>query len=125
MRSATEGTEIAENRVPCPLSPLWLLLVWTVLSTAPAGAAQLAFENTARQAGVAKAGDAGAVAWFDMDGDGDEDLFVANLGPDRLYRNDGGRFTKVKKAGLGGGSDASLGVAVGDFDNDGLPDLFV
>ncbi|HSB76590.1 MAG TPA: CRTAC1 family protein, partial [Terriglobales bacterium] len=44
----------------------------------------------------------------------------------RLFRNDGqGRFTDVTaKAGLAG-TGYDNGVAVGDYDNDGYPDLFV
>ena len=40
----------------------------------------------------------------DVDNDGDADVYVANLGPDRLYRNDGtGRFTDVTaEAGYSG-----------------------
>jgi len=77
------------------------------------------------------------VAFFDYDGDGDQDLFFVNSSPwpdaksaakptQLLYRNDGkGHFDDVtKEAGL----DRSLfgmGVAVGDYDNDGDPDLYV
>ncbi len=86
----------------------------------------IAFTDVATAAGVAKAGDPGAVAWFDIDNDGDEDLFVAALGTDRLYRNDGaGVFTKLRSTGLETNSAASFGTAVGDYDNDGLLDLFV
>jgi hypothetical protein len=44
----------------------------------------------------------------------------------RLYRNNGDlTFTDVtEKAGLGG-AGYGMGVAVGDYDNDGWPDLFV
>ena len=74
------------------------------------------------------------VAIFDFDGDGSNDVFIANgsvlgsLDPPRsqLYKNDGkGRFTEVgAKAGLmqTGWAQAAC---VGDFDNDGRPDLFV
>jgi hypothetical protein len=76
------------------------------------------------------------VAIFDYDGDGAEDIFIANgttldrrPGSKRLpqlYHNDGhGRFTEVgEKAGFtleGWGQ----GVCVGDYDNDGRPDLLV
>ena len=81
---------------------------------------------------------AGGVAVFDYNGDGRPDIFFTN-GADiatlkksspkysnRLFRNDGnGVFTDVTaEAGLAGiGFDD--GVAVGDYDNDGHPDLFV
>ena len=81
----------------------------------------------------------GGVAFLDFDNDGDQDLFFVNStlwpwhkpdgrapGTLALYRNDGaGRFAE---ATAGSGLDVSLygmGVAVGDYDNDGLPDLFV
>jgi hypothetical protein len=47
--------------------------------------------------------------------------------PDLLYRNNGdGTFTDVsKKAGIANPAGKGLGVAFGDFDNDGWPDIFV
>nr|VFK49670.1 MAG: Repeat domain-containing protein [Candidatus Kentron sp. TC] len=81
----------------------------------------------------------GGVAIFDYDGDGNQDiLFVnGNYWPGRtpktvsspptmaLYRNDGtGRFADVTKdAGLAV-SFYGMGVAVGDYDNDGWVDVF-
>jgi hypothetical protein len=69
------------------------------------------------------------VAAGDVDNDGDTDLFVANAGPDTLYRNDGdGTFTD---ASSGSGLDLkpknllSVGGAFVDYDNDGLLDLVV
>jgi hypothetical protein len=79
----------------------------------------------------------GGVAMFDYDNDGDLDLFMVNsLTVDlvkskgktksQLYRNDGGgKFTEVgEKAGV---SDVGwgMGVAVGDYNNDGFDDLYV
>lgn len=81
---------------------------------------------------------AGGIAVFDYNGDGRPDIFFTN-GADlatmkksspkywnRLYRNDGnGHFTDVtEQAGLKG-TGFDVGVAVGDYDNDGHPDLFV
>lgn len=80
----------------------------------------------------------GGVALFDYDNDGLLDLFFANGAVipslkkedpkyyNRLYRNEGGlRFEEVtEEAGLEG-EGYSMGVAAGDFDNDGNVDLFV
>ncbi len=78
------------------------------------------------------------VAWLDYDQDGLMDLyFIQSAGTDiykppaplrsALYRNNGdGTFTDVtQKAGLGGEGHYGQGVAVGDFDNDGYPDIYV
>lgn len=81
---------------------------------------------------------AGGVAVFDYNKDGRPDIFFANganietLKKDaakfsnRLFRNDGnGVFTDVtSEAGLAG-AGYDMGVAVGDYDNDGFPDIFV
>ena len=68
------------------------------------------------------------VAIFDFDGDGANDIFIANGPPStsELYRNDGaGHFTEVgHQAGLTRSGWAQA-VCVGDIDNDGWPDLFV
>ena len=78
------------------------------------------------------------VAWLDYDQDGLMDLyFVQSAATDiykppqplrcALYHNNGdGTFTDVtEKAGVGGEGHYGQGVAVGDFDNDGYPDLYV
>jgi hypothetical protein len=87
----------------------------------------------------------GGVAIFDYDNDGWPDVFIVNgarihpgqrddeppdkSGPEywnRLYRNNhDGTFTDVtEKAGLKG-NGYGMGVAVGDYDNDGFEDLLV
>ena len=76
-------------------------------------------------------------AFLDYDGDGWMDIYLVNSGPsdffkparplkNALYKNNrDGTFTDVTdKAGVAGGS-FGMGVAVGDFDNDGFPDMFV
>ena len=62
----------------------------------------------------------------DFDNDGDLDLFVANYGPNTLWRNDGGgRFTNVApELGVAGDYHATTS-AWGDADNDGWIDLYV
>src|SRR6201984_3152040 len=90
----------------------------------------------------------GGVALFDYNNDGLLDIFLVNSGQlanpmhppetfdrhdprnwNRLYRqNPDGSFTDVtKEAGLSNAGDGNygMGVAVGDYDNDGYPDLYV
>ena len=62
----------------------------------------------------------------DYDNDGDLDLFVANYGPNALWRNEGhGTFTEVAAGTILGEDFHSTTAAWGDFDNDGWPDLYV
>jgi len=76
--------------------------------------------------------------WIDYNQDGLLDLYLVNSAgtpaykpahPLRsaLYRNNGdGSFTDVTlKAGVGAEGLFGMGIAVGDYDNDGFPDLFV
>ncbi len=78
------------------------------------------------------------VAWIDYDQDGLMDLYFVQSGAtdaykpahplhSALYRNNGdGTFTDVTdKAGVGGEGHYGQGVAVGDYNNDGSPDLYV
>ncbi|MEW6750448.1 MAG: CRTAC1 family protein [Candidatus Latescibacterota bacterium] len=68
----------------------------------------------------------------DVDDDGDLDLYVANdSDPNSLYRNDGGglfadcSFASGAAYSEDGAAQAGMGVAWGDYDGDGHPDLFV
>ncbi|MDP6544829.1 MAG: CRTAC1 family protein [Phycisphaerae bacterium] len=102
-------------------------------------ATQIAFKHTDGSSGrryIAETVSAG-LATFDYDGDGDVDIYFLNGAPlpgtkvktppkNALYRNDGNwKFTDVTdKAGVGD-KGYGLGVAVGDYDNDGDPDIYV
>jgi len=62
----------------------------------------------------------------DYDNDGDLDLFVANYGPDALWRNEGdGTFTEVAGGTPVGADHHSTTAAWGDVDNDGFEDVYV
>ena len=77
------------------------------------------------------------IAFLDYDNDGWMDLYMVNSGPsdfwtpttavrNALYKNNrDGTFTDVTvKAGVPGGN-FGMGVVVGDYDNDGWPDILV
>lgn len=66
-----------------------------------------------------------AVTVGDTDGDGDDDLYLSNLGPDMLWHNDGGRFVDATAAAGLGDSGLSASAALADIDGDGDLDLFV
>ncbi|MBV8894463.1 MAG: CRTAC1 family protein [Acidobacteria bacterium] len=81
---------------------------------------------------------AGGLAVFDYDGDGRPDIFFTNGAEvpalrksspkywNRLYRNEGGmKFRDVTEEAGVAGTGYDMGAAVGDYDNDGRPDLFV
>jgi len=78
------------------------------------------------------------VALLDYDGDGYLDIYLVNGAAipslkkespaywNRLFRNNhDGTFTDVTKSAGVAGAGYGMGVAVGDYDNDGWPDLFV
>jgi hypothetical protein len=91
------------------------------------------FENVTEAAGVGNPdGRAMGVAACDIDSDGDDDLYVANDGMENyFFRNQGdGSFENVALAtgtafGQNGEATSAMGPEFGDFDLDGLVDLFV
>ncbi len=123
----------------------------SAVSSGDASPAPIVFENTLKQSKISfKLNSSvsahrysvetmtGGVAAFDYDNDGLLDLFFTNGAElpsmektggafaNRLFHNNGdGTFTDVTaKAGLAG-VGYSMGVAAGDFDNDGFEDLYV
>ncbi len=118
--------------------------------TKPVAVPNVKFVDITREAGIAFKHDNGALgekllpetmgagaAFLDYDNDGDQDLFFVNSSywphhevkpapTQALYRNDGkGHFEDVTRAAGLEKTFYGQGVAVGDFDNDGDPDLYV
>ncbi len=122
--------------VPKAVSPASIPDVRFVEITREAG---LAFRhvNAARGEKLLPETMGSGAAFLDYDGDGDQDLFLVNSdhwpnarvspGPTHaLYRNDGkGRFEDVTREARLDRTAFGMGVAVGDYDNDGDPDLYV
>lgn len=87
-----------------------------------------AFEEVAEKAGVANAeGRSLSASWADFDLDGFPDLYVANdVSDNGLFRNQGdGTFEDISYSAWAADYRGAMGLAVGDYDNDGDPDLFV
>ena len=113
------------------------------------------FEDVALASGITESPDRGprtrtlledtgsGVAWADIDGDEDFDLYVAGYpiaghpaagasgdtnhpGGGRLYRNDAGKFSDItSEAGLLTPDDYGMGAYFADYDKDGDADLFL
>ena len=91
------------------------------------------FQDVTKASGLgASPGPGWGVICADFDGDGWPDIFVTNDGaPNRLWINqhDGTFIDEAVERGLAyngmGKAEASMGVAMGDVDGDGLFDLFV
>jgi enediyne biosynthesis protein E4 len=138
---------------PCLAGFAWLTLIWAVpnmpLPTFQdvTASAQVSFRNHASHTTRKYLPETmtGGVATFDYNGDGKLDLYFVNgaaisdpMAPgqqldksdpkywNRLYRNNGnGTFTDTTIAAGVKGTGYGMGVAVGDYDNDGHPDLYV
>src|SRR5690349_6430828 len=133
---------------------LLLLLVATILQTVapvapPAGS--IRFEEIAAKAGLHYTTQnsptpnknqvetmVSGVALLDYDGDGYLDIYLVNGAAipslkkespaywNRLYHNNhDGTFTDMTERAGVAGAGYGMGVAVGDYDNDGHPDIFV
>ncbi len=90
------------------------------------------FTDVTARAGLHNIGKGLGTLFTDYNSDGYPDIFVANDAvPDFLYRNNGdGTFTDVAvTVGIAynseGRATASMGIANGDYDNDGRADIFI
>ena len=101
------------------------------LAPGSGGAPALSFTDVTDGSGLAAFGYGMGVAAGDVDNDGWTDLYVTNLGPDQLWRNQGaggdGRVTfrdATAEAGLGD-ERWSTSASFFDYDGDGWLDLYV
>lgn len=106
------------------------------------------FTEKSKQYGIGDEGLSTHAAFFDYDLDGDLDCYLLNnsmravgnydlrkdqrrlrdtLGGNKLYRNDGEKFTDVSEAAgiYGSNIGFGLGVTIGDVNRDNYPDIFV
>lgn len=121
-----------------------------ITPSASGGPAEVSFTERAAEYGLDDPGYSTQASFFDYDKDGDLDLFLINQSQpqysmglqeqsqlrsqpaapgfgNKLYRNDGGRFTDVTlKAGIVSNVlTYSLGLSTADIDQDGWPDIYI
>ena len=90
------------------------------------GTGGLHFTDVTAASGIVADGYGMGVATGDYDDDGRVDLYLTNLGPNRLYRNRGdGTFADVTARAGADDSRWSTGAAFLDYDRDGHLDLYV
>ena len=85
------------------------------------------FTDATQALGIRNTGWSLDLGHADADHDGDEDLYVAaDFGTDSFFRNNGdGTFTDVSKEAIGVDTKKGMNADWGDFDNDGLFDVYV
>jgi hypothetical protein len=86
------------------------------------------FANVTDRAGISGLTQGHSATWWDYDGDGWPDLYVANdfAVPDQLYRNNrNGTFTNSIDQVVPHMPFSSMGADIGDVNNDGLMDFYV
>lgn len=84
------------------------------------------FEDVTAQTGCDSTRWTLAVASADMDGDGWQDLYLANdYGTEELFLNRHGTFERARDIGLDESSKSGMAVALGDVEGDGTLGVFV
>ena len=86
------------------------------------------FTDVTERAGIGGKAQGHCAIWWDYDGDGWPDLYVANdfTPPDKLYHNNrDGTFRDAINTVVPHMPFSSMGADLGDVNNDGLVDLFV
>ena len=90
------------------------------------GTRTLRFTDVTDASGIDARGYGMGVATGDVDNDGCIDLYLTNLGPNQLFRNNcDGTFTDVSKASGTDDSGWSVSASFLDYDRDGWLDLYV
>ena len=86
-----------------------------------------AFSDVSKQAGIQLSGWTLDLGHADADNDGDDDLYVAaDFGTDRFFVNNGdGTFTDATESAIGIDTKKGMNADWGDYDNDGLLDIYV
>jgi len=84
------------------------------------------FEDVTERSGIRACGWQMGAHWIDVDSDGLPDLVVGGLDCTRVWKNlGGGKFRDVtRERGIDVGRQFTIGVAAGDVDGDGRPDLY-
>ncbi len=84
------------------------------------------FQDVTTVSGISEPGFSHGVCAGDFDQDGFPDLYVSNLGANRLFHNNGdGTFEDVTSQAGVAGEEWSVTSLLADFSGDGLPDLYV
>ena len=98
----------------------------------PGGGASVRFTDVTEEVGIKVSGWTLDLGHADADHDGDDDLYVAaDFGTDSFFRNDGGgadgvvTFSDLTEEAIGIDTKKGMNVDWGDFDGDGLFDIFV
>ena len=84
------------------------------------------FEDVTAAAGLVENGLSQSASIGDFNADGFQDVYVGNIGANRLWLNNGdGTFRDATESAGVAGDDWTAGAAFGDLNGDGLQDLYV